>query len=429
MQTKRLITMLLVVVLTLVCGATVVAAQDETNGLFMVVEVESSATVAEGVCALNPGETVNVRVIISQKTEIGLGLQFNLGYDATALEPVFLDKETGSVDYTSGNLFGEFENVYAVQPYESGLIQYFAVLSDAKAVEVADNSVVMTMTFKVKDDYHGKTGLTFSDALTFSGYDQVDAVVTDSNTEGYIGATIWSHEFGAVVTTPATCTTPATVTCDCTVAGCGSEEFMIETAPALGHTPGAEATCTTAQTCTTCSAEMVPAKGHTLGAEATCTTAQICTVCSEEVVPAKGHTAGAEATCTTAQSCTVCEAVLVPAKGHTTEVVAGKAATCTEDGLTEGSKCTVCNEVVTEQTKISATGHTYGDWKVKTEAAGGKEGVEERACAVCGLAEQRAIPAAGLSTLAIVLIVVAVVVVLGGGFCLYWFVFRKKRSA
>jgi hypothetical protein len=378
---------------------------------------------------------VDVRVIISQKTEIGVGFQFVLRFDENALEPTIVEEpeteapdtegseaeesqadesdteeaETeesrgGKLEYTSGNLFGtsESENVY-VDSDEAGTIRYLAFLGMNGAVTVEDGAVVMTTTFKVKDTYHGKTGLTLSDALTFSGYDQINAVVTDANTVGYNGATIWSHEFGAATTTAATCTTPATFTCACTTAGCDVEPLVIETAPALGHTPGAEATCTTAQICTVCSAEVVPAKGHTPGAEATCTTAQVCTVCSVE---------------------------LAPAKGHTPETLAAKAATCTEDGLTEGSKCTTCNAVLTEQTKIAATGHTYGDWAVKKEATVTKEGVEERTCTVCGHVDQRAIPAEGLSPLAIVLIVVAVVVVLGGGgFCLYWFVFRKKRSA
>ena len=48
-----------------------------------------------------------------------------------------------------------------------------------------------------------------------------------------------------------------------------------------------------------------------------------------------------------------------PALGHTPVTVPGKAATCTEDGLTDGSKCSVCGVILTEQTTISALGH---DW-------------------------------------------------------------------
>ena len=49
----------------------------------------------------------------------------------------------------------------------------------------------------------------------------------------------------------------------------------------------------------------------------------------------------------------------VDALGHTAETVYGKAPTCTENGLTDGSKCSVCTDILTEQTEIAATGHNY----------------------------------------------------------------------
>ena len=49
------------------------------------------------------------------------------------------------------------------------------------------------------------------------------------------------------------------------------------------------------------------------------------------------------------------------ALGHTEQTVAGYAATCTEAGLTDGVICSVCDAVITEQTAIPATGHTYID--------------------------------------------------------------------
>ncbi len=48
----------------------------------------------------------------------------------------------------------------------------------------------------------------------------------------------------------------------------------------------------------------------------------------------------------------------VPALGHTEEVVEGKAPTCTETGLTEGKKCSVCGITLVEQNVIPALGHT-----------------------------------------------------------------------
>ena len=62
--------------------------------------------------------------------------------------------------------------------------------------------------------------------------------------------------------------------------------------------------------------------------------------------------------------CATCKTVLtaqtkIAAKGHTPETVKGKAATCTEDGLTDGVRCSTCKAVLTAQTKIAAKGHSY----------------------------------------------------------------------
>ena len=50
---------------------------------------------------------------------------------------------------------------------------------------------------------------------------------------------------------------------------------------------------------------------------------------------------------------------ILPLAEHTEETIHGKAATCTETGLTDGVKCSVCNEVLVSQQEIPATGHTY----------------------------------------------------------------------
>jgi len=49
------------------------------------------------------------------------------------------------------------------------------------------------------------------------------------------------------------------------------------------------------------------------------------------------------------------------AKGHTAATDAAVAPTCTETGLTEGSHCSVCNEVLVAQTVVSAKGHTFDE--------------------------------------------------------------------
>ncbi len=70
---------------------------------------------------------------------------------------------------------------------------------------------------------------------------------------------------------------------------------------------------------------------------------------------------------TDGEKCSVCGEVLteqevIPATGHKPETVTGKTATCTEAGLTDGEKCSVCGKVLTEQKVIPATGHDWGAW-------------------------------------------------------------------
>lgn len=50
---------------------------------------------------------------------------------------------------------------------------------------------------------------------------------------------------------------------------------------------------------------------------------------------------------------------MLPLAEHTEETIPGKAATCTETGLTDGVKCSVCGTVLVAQQEIPATGHTY----------------------------------------------------------------------
>ena len=94
----------------------------------------------------------------------------------------------------------------------------------------------------------------------------------------------------------------------------------------------------------------------TVTTEATCTadgeqtrTCE-CGETEKQAIPAKGHDLGAEATCTEAQKCTVCNAELTAAKGHTSgEWVVVTPATSTATGL-KIQKCTVCGVTLAEET-------------------------------------------------------------------------------
>ena len=81
---------------------------------------------------------------------------------------------------------------------------------------------------------------------------------------------------------------------------------------------------------------------------------------AQEEVPALGHTAGAEATCTAAQTCTVCNVELVAALGHDMMTHTETLPTCTETGLTAGAECSRCDHK-TGLEEIPALGHDYAE--------------------------------------------------------------------
>ena len=168
--------------------------------------------------------------------------------------------------------------------------------------------------------------------------------------------------------------------------GCGHEHKWGE------WTTVTEATCTKTGSqervcqCGEKETQEIAALGHTAGNKATCTTAQICTVCDAELAAALGHTAGDEATCTTAQICTVCDAELVAALGHTDgEWIIDTEATCTEDG-SKHQVCSVCKATITIET-ISATGHDYNE--TITKATAENNASVKFDCKTCGTSETK----------------------------------------
>ena len=64
-----------------------------------------------------------------------------------------------------------------------------------------------------------------------------------------------------------------------------------------------------------------------------------------------------DATCTTPKTCKLCGKTEGEPLGHLEEVIKGKAATCTESGLTDGVKCSRCGEILVTQQVIPALGH------------------------------------------------------------------------
>ncbi len=165
--------------------------------------------------------------------------------------------------------------------------------------------------------------------------------------------------------------------------------------PATGHTKGTtegvvKPTCTeqgyTVYECTVCNAsfkdDFVPAIGHTYVdtvVAPTCTdagyTEHTChcgDTYTDTPVDALGHTEAeipaVAPTCTTdgatvGTKCSVCDTVItaptaIPATGHTEVEIPAQAPTCTTEGATAGTKCSVCDAVVTAPAVVPATGHT-----------------------------------------------------------------------
>ena len=82
----------------------------------------------------------------------------------------------------------------------------------------------------------------------------------------------------------------------------------------------------------------------------------------------------------------------IPATGHKAEKVPGKAATCTEAGLTDGEKCSVCGTELKAQEPIKALGHSWDGGKVTTAPTYEKTGVKTYTCGICKATKTESIP-------------------------------------
>lgn len=338
MQAKRIFSLLLVVVLTILCGVMSVGAQDNAASFEYAVEVDpSTAIVKDSGLYVKPGDIVDVSVTVTANPGFNM-MTFDIVYDTAALAPVV--NENGEVVFTAGDMFGEEKvSVYFDPNGSESIVLFFNGQHNA---DITETGTVVTLQFEVVEDFHGTT------EITLDKYKK--NVLSANNSYGSSvacnGTTLTTHNYGEPVIAEATCTTPATATYTCSTEGCPDNTLVIETAPALGHTP---------------------------------------------------------------------------------VVDAAKDPTCTETGLTEGTHCSVCNEVLVAQNTIPALGHTPvvdGAVDPTYSSTGKTEGTH---CSVCGsvLVAQEIIPEK--SSLWIWILVIALVVILGvGGFLAYWCGIKKN---
>ena len=155
----------------------------------------------------------------------------------------------------------------------------------------------------------------------------------------------------------------------------------------------------------------ISVKGHVISEElknkkeATCITEgysgdKYCSVCGQviekgETIPKSEHTwdngkVTKEATCIEmgekTYTCTTCQKTRtesIAKTGHTEVKDAAVVATCESEGKTEGSHCSVCGTVITEQESIPATGHSWDNGKVTKEATCTETGEKTYTCTAC----------------------------------------------
>ena len=237
----------------------------------------------------------------------------------------------------------------------------------------------------------------FSFGLIVQAEEAGDVVLDHANCG--VEGTDWEAVMDEDDFAPATCDEDGFIRKHCSVCGVYVQDEVL---PKMGHNPGTvaavEPTCTEPGNTegVWCLNEIVDADGEVLYV---CEYAEDPEKAPKEI-PATGHTPVAkdpnwkpenfdcEAGFSTPAVCDVCgeelkEEIFVTFE-HQPEVLEAVEPTCTETGLTEGSKCSVCGKILVEQEEVEMLEH---DWVFVPATAGSctEDAVSyHQECSVCG---------------------------------------------
>ena len=366
------------------------------------------------------------------------------GQNPTCNEEGYTQWDCKTCEYTRKKPIAKLEHVFAGTYEQAGTSKHAKVCTeghtyDAEPHAFDEGSVVKEPT--CTDDGEKKftcvCGLTKKEAIPATGHKYNDKGVCENC--GDEKPVEHTHEFTVHVATasvPATCETVGKDVYKCKVAGC-TERWTFDLAP-LGHDFSGEPVITEStegcmkggvktwtcqrQGCDATKEEPVDAQvSHTYGDKiaekpAACEVPGMkahyeCEVCGKlfvgthEVsaedleIPALEHSftdyvpdnngsctaAGTEtAVCDNGCGKTDIRTVAGTGEGHTEVVDAAVAPSCTETGLTEGSHCSVCGEVLVEQEVVEAAGHQYDDGVTVTVPDCNHAGATRFTCEVCG---------------------------------------------
>ena len=90
--------------------------------------------------------------------------------------------------------------------------------------------------------------------------------------------------------------------------------------------------------------------------------------------------------------CDVCGILLVEQIPHTEAIDEAVDPTCTKTGLTEGSHCSVCDEIIIAQEVVETLDHTWNDGVIVVQPTTSSKGEKLFTCIECGAEDREEIP-------------------------------------